>query len=232
MIRRIRPTAAAVAAIVTLATVTGHAAAQDDEAKDKTPPKPAAEKRPDPAEMLREIAREMASVEKMLLEARTDRGRGAQRIVEKIEKLLDNAKKSEGQVINRIDKLLEEIKRREKEQQRQQQQQANQGSSKNKQKRPKPDQQHDPQRDEDRFRNQNRDDKPRDKNDPKNQKGSKPPKDSTKRTDHPDKAGAWGRLPDRLFKLLTSREQTVFPPEFRNYLERYFRRLNENSRTR
>ncbi len=228
MIRLHFPSAAAVAAILAFVVAPQTGAAQDD----KTPPKPAEAKRPDPAEMLREIAREMASVEKMLLEARSDRGKGAQRVVEKIEKLLNDAKKSEAQVIQRIDTLLEEIKRREKERQQQQQQQANQGSNKNKQKRPKPDQQRDKNRDEDRFRNQNRDEKPRDKNDPQNQKGQKPPKDPTDRADHPDKAGAWGRLPDRLFKLLTSREQTVFPPEFRNYLERYFRRLNENSRTR
>lgn len=218
-------------AVAAAACLVGGVTAQDG----GTPPKPGADKRPDPKEMLREIAREMAAVEKMLLEARSDGGKGAQRVVEKIEKLLDDAKKGEAQVIQRIDKLLEEIKRREKEQQRQQQQQANQGSDKNKRKRPKPDTQRDPQRDDDRFRNQKKDDREqnqRDPNDPKNQTAKNRPKDKTDRADNPDKAGAWGRLPDRLFKLLTSREQTVFPPEFRNYLERYFRRLNENSRSR
>ena len=184
---------------------------------------PGPEARKDPTAMLKAISRDMAQVEAILLKARTeDAGEAATAAVKKIEQLLNDARKKEGEVISGIDKLIEEV--RKHQQQKKGGQSKPQKSSRSRQNdRPEKDPRYQNQRPKDR-------EEPRRKRDPDPGKkaGRKPPERAQEDAGHKDLDGVWGQLPDKLFRLVTNREQTVFPVEFQDYVEAYFQRLAEN----
>ncbi len=182
----------------------------------------------DPVQMLKEIEQDMGKVEDLLLRAQAGKTSGtgaagaAGAVVKKIEKLLDEARKGESRIIDSLDELIKEIRKHQKSKKR-----GGKSSKRNQKKKQRPEgEKKDP-----RYDNQN----PRDRENPgrkrdrmdKNKTDKKPPRGKQKKVDHPDRTGIWGRLPDKLFRLLTNRDQTVFPPEFRDYVERYFKRLAE-----
>jgi hypothetical protein len=180
----------------------------------------------DPVKMLKEIAKDMAQVEELLLKAEAGQATAdaARSAIEKIDKLLDQAKKSETQIINNLDLTIQEIRKRQRERK----------SKSNSQKQQRPRQRQrgdDPERDP-KYDNQPKD--PRERPERRREQAKKkpadrkPPQAKRERVKHPDKEGVWGRLPDKLFKLITNREQTVFPVEFQQHVEEYFKRLAES----
>lgn len=193
----------------------------------ETPAPPGGGKGKDPVQMLKEIEQDMSKVEDLLLRAQAGQTSGTQAagearaVVAKIEKLLAEAMKGETAIIDSLDDLIKEIRKRQK------QKRGGKSSKLNKNKKQRPEgEKKDP-----RFDNQPRrdQDNPRRKRDRMDQKKTdrKPPQGKRKKVDQPDRKGVWGQLPDKLFRLLTNRGQAVFPPEFREYMERYFKRLAE-----
>ena len=190
----------------------------------QVPPVPPAEN--DPVEMMRTVAREMRKAEELLLKAQAaeEARAAAEQAVRAIDKLLDEAKKSQSEVISSLDKLIEEVRKR------QQEKQGGQSSQSRRQPRrepPKPrpeDQEKDPK-----FKNRPDREQPQRKRGPmdKQKTDQPPPKSPQEQAQHASKDGVWGRLPDKLFKLITNRDQTVFPAEFQAYIEEYFKRLAE-----
>ena len=182
----------------------------------------------DPVQMLKEIEQNMGKVEELLLRAQAGQTSSAgaaaeaRAVVKQIEKLLDQARKGETRIIDSLDELIKEIRKRQKSKKR-----GGKASKQNQKKKQRP---------EGKKKDPRYDNQPQgDREDPRRKKGSmdknktdrKPPKGKQKRVNHPDKDGIWGRLPDKLFRLLSNRDQTVFPPEFRAFVERYFKRLAE-----
>lgn len=180
----------------------------------------------DPKKLLNEIADKMAAVEAILLEAGDNPSAtaSAKAAVEKLEKLLGDAKEKQGQVIQQLDKLIDEVRKQQKQKQ---------SKSRGQRSKPQRSNRDDPQKDP-RF--DNRKDQPQDQPQRKRDPGKKdkadrePPKGDQAKVQHPDKAGIWGLLPDKVFKLITNREQTVLPAEFREYIEEYFKRLAESKK--
>lgn len=181
----------------------------------------------DPKKLLKEIARDMAAVEAILLEAGDEKNasESARAAVEKLDKLLGDAKGKQSRVIQQLDKLIDEV--------RKQQQSKSKSKSKSQGSKPQRPGQSDPQKDP-RFDNRGNQpkDQPQRKREPgkKDKTDRKPPEGEKGKTQHPDKAGIWGILPDKVFKLITNREQTVLPAEFREYIEEYFKRLAETKK--
>lgn len=198
----------------------------------------------DPKAMLKALEKDMAAVEALLLQAQARPSTGlagskqkVDVVIERIDKLLDNAKKAESKIISDLDRLIKEVQKRQREQQQKQQQQQQQKQQQNQRnQRNKQQREGQNEREKKRYNNKQEESRPennekRDQGNPDKRKTDVPsPKDPTERSKQPNKAGVWGRLPDKLFRLLTSREQTIFPPEFRSYIERYYRRLAENKK--
>jgi len=190
-------------------------------AQTATPP---AEK--DPVQMLKEIARDMAQVEELLLRAEAGQAtvNAARSAAEKLDKILDQARKSQSQIIQSLDDLIKEIRKRQREKKS--------SSSSKQQPRSRQRQREDEPRRDPKFNNrpqENREQPQRRREQAKKKPAErKPPEGKREKVKHPDKEGVWGRLPDKLFKLITNRDQTVFPVEFQQHVEEYFKRLAES----
>jgi len=179
----------------------------------------------DPVKMLKEISEEMAKVEEALLKAEASRAavEAARSAADKLDKLLEGAKNREARIIKSLDELISEIRKRQREKK-------SQSSSSQQKKRPRNRRQDDPQRDP-KFNNrpEAREHPQRRREQPKKSPADRrPPQAKREKAKHPDKEGVWGRLPDKLFKLITNREQTIFPVEFQLHVEEYFKRLAES----
>ena len=78
----------------------------------------------DPVKMLKEIEQDMGKVEELLLRAQAGQTSGAKAaaearaVVKKIEELLDQARKGETRIIDSLDELVKEIRKRQKSQKR------------------------------------------------------------------------------------------------------------------
>lgn len=180
----------------------------------------------DPVKMLKEISDEMAKVEELLLKAEASRAavEASRSAAEKLDKLLEGAKNREAQIIKSLDELISEIRKRQRE--RKSKSSSSQQQKRQRNQRRPDDPQRDPKfnnRPEAREHPQRRREQPK-----KSPANRKPPQAKREKAKHPDKEGVWGRLPDKLFKLITNREQTVFPVEFQLHVEEYFKRLAES----
>lgn len=180
-------------------------------------------------ELMRTIAREMRTAEELLLAASAGEETGAAMAgaVQAIDKLLAEARGKESDALAALDKLIEQVLKLQRE--KRGGQSAERRPDRDRPER-RPDEPGEGQDSDPRFQNPpEAKDQPERKRGPRDQTQADqpPPRSPEEQVPHADQNGVWGRLPDKLFKLITSREQTVFPAEFQAHVEEYFKRLAE-----
>jgi len=187
-------------------------------------------------EIVDEVAKQMQEIDELLLKTRPESLRGAaegaKKAAEKIEELLDQTTRSQGQVVTKIDELIKEIQKLQgqasgqgQQQPRDQQQRQQRGrQQRNESQTPDMQQQNDPQGDQPqggRDRNQN----------PQNRPSNPRPDDPTEKIDPERDAEAWGKLP--LYEqLLKSRGGAPDVPEkYRKFHEAFLKSQNRERKS-
>lgn len=176
-----------------------------------------------PEQILRRIRENLKKAEGTLLQAGTPGEAGAiqKQVIEDIKKLLDDARGSQGDVSKDLQKIIEMAREQEK------QSQSGGGSGRQRRQPPRnePEQK---ERQKQSGQDQPKDGPDRKKDQPQKQKGDTKPPDSPKgKTEHPDVNEQWGDLPPAILERLKNKEETLFPPQYRSFLQEYYKRLNE-----
>ena len=188
-------------------------------------------------EILQRIGETLREVEQLMVEMSFDAestGAGQSKVVEEIDKLLDEAGRQQQAVLDGIDELIE-MARQQQQQQRQQggsssQQRQDQQQQQQQQQQQNPSQQDQagqPENQEEKNGNQPEDAQDG-KGDPKNPRrpGDPAPEEHWSQ----DVNGRWGALPPKLQELIRQGDPAKFPPQYREMLEEYYKRLSDQDK--
>ena len=183
-----------------------------------------------PMEVLGRIGERLREVEAIMtrLTFDGDAGEGQQQVIDDIDKLLDQTGSGQRQVLDEIDKLLEMAQ--EQKCSNFSPQSMSQSQSDRKQQQNKQQEQNEKQDSQSEQNPQNQDGgKPEDANqsegDPNNPQKPSDPKAEKSWSKNVD--GRWGSLPPKLQELIRQGDPSKFPPQYREMLEEYYKRLSD-----
>ncbi len=187
-------------------------------------------------EIIERLEKNLVNVDEMLLQATLDNVDDLQeQIVDDFNKLMNQAGQAQNQVVSDIDELIANAPRssskgssgsssgkkpksgQEKQsEQQKRQQEAKRDRSSDQQKQGEEEQESNAKKDE--------------KTGKKDRASKKPTDKSGKPSDRADIVDRWGTLPPMLKDRISKREFTNFPPEYREKLMQYYKRLNDDDR--
>lgn len=201
--------------------------------------------------LVRQISRDMKSAEEIIIRTGAGARETQERVLENLEKLVQNGKKEQESVLEGIDRLIEAAKYQQ--QQQQQSQGSGQGQDQQGQSRPQSGSRRregqrsdDLQRTgEDERQQQGQDqqgghqepqqgDQPRGaqagNREGQQQQGGQPPQGELGEGQNPAGYGSWGNLPDKVQEQIRSFDPNQYPQKYRKWLNDYLRRLNDVDR--
>jgi hypothetical protein len=196
--------------------------------EEEHPPRPARIQQESPAAILREIEAKMIEAEKLLARAtgEPEASHTMQEVLRKLDDLLKNAGTKQQEILDALQRLEDQAVPVP----------SGSGGSGQEQQRPQDRGQQEPRPDrEDRSLQQldpgnskeTTDGKDR-KRPEKQQSGqTKPPDTPKEKADHPDSYERWGNLPEKLREQLQQGNFESFPPQYRELLERFYKRLGD-----
>lgn len=189
-------------------------------------------------EILQRIGETLREVEQLMVEMSFEAestGAGQTKVVEEIDKLLDEAGRQQQAVLDGIDELIEMARQQQQQQSQQggsssQQRQDQQQQQQEQQQQQNPSQQDQagqPENQEEKNGNQP-EDAQNGKGDPKNPRrpGDPAPEEHWSQ----DVNGRWGALPPKLQELIRQGDPAKFPPQYREMLEEYYKRLSDQDK--
>ncbi len=197
------------------------------------PPQPRQSEQEKAEEILERIGETLREVEQLMVEMSFDAestGAGQTQVVEEIDKLLGEAGRQQQAVLDGIDELIEMARRQQQQQQQggsgsQQQQQSQSDSQKPQDSQQQQQQQQNGQEKKDAGQPENSEEGQGTPNKPQRPGDPAPEEHWSK-----DVAGRWGALPPKLQELIRQGDPAKFPPQYREMLEEYYKRLSDQDK--
>ncbi|MEQ8765982.1 MAG: hypothetical protein RL885_18835 [Planctomycetota bacterium] len=208
--------------------------------------------------LIRQITRDMKSAEEIIIQTGSGAREAQQRVVENIDKLVQQGKDTQGSILEGIDQLIEQAKYQQQQQQQSQQQGGSESESQGGSQQPqRGSRRREGQRNED-LVNTGRDQQQQqgEQQQERDQQGQDQQKDQSGRPDGPQEgqrqnqqqqggtppegetgdpssqsgAGRWGDLPEKVQERISTYDPNQYPQKYRKWLNDYLRRLNDVDR--
>ena len=157
---------------------------------------------------------------------------GQEQVLQEIDKLLDDAGKEQKQVLSDIDRLIDMAQKQCKSGNFSQQS-LGQSSSQQKPQQQSPQQNPDSSQSEGEQKPENQQGTGQQESPQKSEQesgGRKPNDPSPEKSWNEDVNGRWGSLPPKLQELIRQGDPSKFPPQYREMLEEYYKRLSDREK--